>query len=277
MSIYEQPSNIFRKNIVFGTVPIGDPGDASLNLIHHLNNADIILVETHSQFSRLVSGIRAFVIKHNFGVILEPRAVIYQYNLMDGFDKINHVNQLILDEAVYNNKKVIVVSDEGYSNFMDPGDFLKEEIIKRGLEFQTLPGPSAIISTVAHSHGLIGEFFFSCDPSVIVPENKITYFTKIKNMNVPTVFTLNPTTARTSFEELKSVFGNDFYVDFSMNLTRPNEEHVRGSFDDAIKYIDSNYDRFHRDTEDDRYTVILFPTEYKQQSIEFDYHKGRDN
>ena len=78
---------LFRKNVVFGTAPIGYSGDISLNLIRHINQADIILAETVVSFYQLVLNVNKFLSQYGFSEIqLTPKAEIYTYTPDDSLE-----------------------------------------------------------------------------------------------------------------------------------------------------------------------------------------------
>jgi 16S rRNA C1402 (ribose-2'-O) methylase RsmI len=250
--------NVFRENIVFGCLPIGNPADLSLNMIAHMANADILIVESHEQFSRLLSEIRSSSLSN--GNNIKTNADIYQYDLDSGADAMKRINRIVMDN--HQNKKILIVSDEGSSIFLEPACTLKMDLIHMNIPYQVISGPNSMVSTVLSADRTINEFYFGCGISAIKRDRRPDIFEKIKALGVPAVFLLTGQDAKESMEDLESVFGNHYHVDFSINLSMTTEEHVRGSFADALNYINKNSERFSRDTETDKYSVIIFPPHY---------------
>ena len=247
--------NVFRENIVFGCLPIGNPADLSFNMVAHLHQADILIVESHEQFSRLLTEFRQSSLSN--GIVLRTNADIYQYDLDSGISAISRINQIVMEN--YLTKKILIVSDEGSSVFLEPACTLKSELSNAEIPFQVISGPNSMVTTLLSSDRSTNEFYFGCGISAIRKDRRSDIFEKIKNLGIPAVFLLTGVESRESIEDLQSAFGNYYYADFSINLSMYTEEHVRGSFTDILNYIDYNSDRFSRDTEVDKYSIIIYP------------------
>lgn len=261
MSIYEPQDSLFQENIVFGTVPLGNPADTSFNLFHHINNADIIIVETITQFSRLISGLRDYLNRIPIGIQVEPRATVYVYNLRHDRDHIKKMNEFFIDEALNKNKKILIVSDEGCSNFLDPGSFLKFFCIERNIPYKTLPGPNAIIATITSAYGPADNFAFSVDSDLIAENEKEKYYGNLKNLGCSIVFTTNPETILESLRDFQKYFGPEYQGEVFINLTRKDESAIRGNFQNLIERIEKNPElvNYFCENENRRYTIMITP------------------
>lgn len=261
MSIYEPQDVLFQENIVFGTVPLGNPADTTFNLYQHINNADIIIVETQSQFSRLLSGLRDYLNRHPMGIQIEPHATIYVYNLRNDRNDIQKMNEFFVTEAQEHNKRILVVSDEGCSNFLDPGSFLKFYCVERNIPFKTLPGPNSIIATITSGYAPVDNFAFSVDSDLIKEEEKERYYGSLKNLGSAVVFTTNPETIMKSLEDFKKYFGPEYQAEIFINLTRKDETAIRGNFNYLINYLKENPQMFNyfNENENRRYTIMVCP------------------
>lgn len=247
--------NVFRENIVFGCVPIGNPADLSLNMIAHIAYADILIVESHEQFSRLLIEVRNTNLSN--GLIIKTNADIYQYDLDSDTGAMTRINQIVIDNC--KEKKILVVSDEGSSIFLEPACTLKANLDNNNIPYQVISGPNSMVTTVLSADRLTNEFYFGCGISAIKKNRRPDVFKKIKDFGVPAVFLLTGQEAKESIEDLQSVFGNDYHADLCINLSMTTEEHVRGSFTQLLNYIDEHKERFSRDTERDKYSIIIFP------------------
>lgn len=261
MSIYEPQDALFKENIVFGTVPLGNPADTTFNLYLHINNADIIIVETQSQFSRLISGLRDYLNRHPMGIQVEPHGIVYTYNLRNERNDIEKMNEFFVKEATENNRRILVVSDEGCSNFLDPGSFLKHYCISRNIPYKTLPGPNSIIATITSSHAPVDNFAFSVDSDLIREEEKFNYYNSLKNLRCSVIFTTNPETMSESLSDFKKYFGEEYTAELFINLTRKNESALRGTFDYLLDYLKQHPQEFNffNENENKRYTIMVSP------------------
>jgi 16S rRNA (cytidine1402-2'-O)-methyltransferase len=244
----------FRKNVVFGTVPIGYPGDISLNLIRHINQADIILVETLVSFYQLILGVNKFLSQFGFSEIqLTPKAKIYAYTPDDNSENKEIINKKIIKE-INSGKKVLVVSEEGYSNYMDPAEFLKITLIINKIEFDTLHGPCMVIATLATSHFVTKDFIFAGNVAWWSDNEIFDRLQTFKNTNMPIIFSFDSNNLKRSLETINTVFP-DYMADFCANLSKPNEAHIRGKLDEIIY----THENILKDNNTDRCTLIIKP------------------
>lgn len=247
--------NIFRQNVVFGTVPIGDPADATLNLIEHIRRADIIVVENHVEFSRLLTHINQSPLSRN--ILVKPKAVIYQFDLHSNAEKRDYIIKELLEKA--KTKKILVVSDEGSSVFLEPGNWLKSELVNNNMGFQILPGPVSAVQSVLSSTSNFDMFAFGSSLAAIPIKNRKRVFDRVLSYGAPTVFLLTAKDSKNCLESIRDYFGNDWTGDFSINLTMTTERHIRGTFDEIISFIDSNPNIFKFDTEHKKFAILILP------------------
>ncbi len=253
----KRDENVFRHNIVFGSVPIGNPADMSINVADHIMEADIILVESHREFSRLITRVNDLTTRFRFD--LQPGAVIYQYQLESPPEKVKEVNRILLEEAK-RGKKILVVSDEGSSVFLEPGVMFKSEVIMNNLPYQVLAGPNAGISSVTNSKFIIREFMFGQSlPSLSIEERK-SLFEKIKLMRIPTVFLLTAVDSKDCIESMIGYFDNDQWsLDYAISLSMKDETHIYGSVSEILEYINNNNEMFLFDNQDKKFAVVIYP------------------
>jgi 16S rRNA C1402 (ribose-2'-O) methylase RsmI len=245
---------LFRKNVVFGTAPIGYSGDISLNLIRHINQADIILAETVVSFYQLVLNVNKFLSQYGFSEIqLTPKAEIYTYTPDDSLEDKKNINEKIMGE-ITKGKKILVVSEEGYSNYMDPAEYLKIKLIANKVEFDTLHGPCMVIATLATSHFAVNDFIFAGNVAWWSDNEIFDRLQTFKNTNMPIIFSFDCQNLKKSLETIDKVFP-DYMADFCANLSKPNEAHIRGKLDEIIH----THESILKDEQTDRYTLIIKP------------------
>lgn len=251
----------FKTNIVFGSLPIGNPADISLNVIEHIMEADVILVESHREFSRLMT--RVNELKLRTVVDLQPGAVIYQFQFENDIEKANEVSETLI-EASQNGKNVFIVSDEGSSVFLEPAQYFKKSLVERKIPYTVLPGPFSGISAITTSDFFIRQFFFGESLPGISQEQRKEVYSRMTKLGMPTVFLLTAVDARWCISELKEYLGDGWVADFQMSLTMENEKHIYGTFSEIIAYIDKNSHLFQKDDQDKKFSVVLYPDENMQ-------------
>lgn len=246
---------LFRKPVVFGTTPLGYPGDMSINLVRHINEADIILTETLISFYQIVLDANKFFAQFGYSSVeVKPRAQIYSYVPDDSNEYKEQVSQKIIDAVINHGKKVLVLSEEGYSNYMDPAEFLKNDLIKNQIEFDTLHGPCMVIATIATSFTLANKFIFAGNPQWYGKDEVYHKLLKFKATEMPIVFSFDSHHLEDSLNIIKTVF-QEYFGDFCINLSKPNENHIRGHLDKII----SEYPNALKDPSTDRYTMLISP------------------
>lgn len=250
--------NIFRENIVFGSMPIGDPADISLNAIEHINKADIIVVENHRQFSRLISCLNYLPV--NYRPNMNPQATIYQYNLESNPERANEVMNEIVKIAG-KNVKIFIVSDEGSSVFLEPMSELKSKLMDAGFGYQVLPGPNSVISAVVNGRHNVHEFYFAGNFEHL--PNKEKTFKEVQSLRKPTVFILRAIGLQGFINTISQEFSESWDADFQMNLSMDTETHVYGTFDEIRNFVYTNNSLWDYEEETKKIIITLYPKEYR--------------
>ena len=252
----------FKTNIVFGSLPIGDPADITLNALEHLSAADIILVESHREFSRLITRINELRLRVD--VDLQPSAVIYQHQFESDPARGSEIYNRIIEDADLHNKKVFVVSDEGCSVFLEPAQELKRMLVAKNTPYTVLPGPFSGFSSVINSDFFVRQFFFGESLPAIPKEARLAIYQRMNVMATPTVFLLTAIDAKWCIEELYEHFPENWSMDFQMSLTMKNEKHVYGKPTEILAYIDENDHLFQYDNQEKKFAVLVYPDENLQ-------------
>ncbi len=250
-------SHTYKTNIVFGSMPIGNPMDISVNALEHIMEADILLVESHREFSRYITMLNNLEVRTH--IDLQPGAVIYQYQFESEPGKNDEINSILIHEATANNKKVFVVSDEGQSVFLEPTQSLKYKMIENDIPYTVLPGPFSGIQSVVSSDFFVRQFFFGESLPSISQQGRIDTYKRVIAAGVPAIFLLTAEDSRWCVEELNQYFGADWTADFQMSLTMENESHVYGTLEDILKYIDSVSQLFQYENQEKKFAILLFP------------------
>ena len=130
--------------VVLAATPLGNIGDASPRLVELLRTADIVAAEDTRRLRRLTSSL---------GIEIAGRVVSY----FEGNEK-DRARELI-DEAV-GGACIAVVTDAGMPSVSDPGYRIVAEAAARGIAVTALPGPSAVLTALAHSGLAVDRFCF---------------------------------------------------------------------------------------------------------------------
>ena len=253
-------NNIFRENIVFGSVPIGDPADISLSAIEHIQTADVLLVENHRQFSRLINAINYLDINHRPNI--NPRGIVLQYNLESDLEHVEEMKNVLM-EFVKNNKKIFAISDEGSSVFLEPMSEFKSILIEKDIPYQVLSGPNSVISAVVNGKRNVHAFYFAGNYQHLSDKEKT--FKEVQALNKPTVFILKSQGLESVIKELSDEFDRFWEADFQMNLSMDTEFHLDGEFDKILEFVYTNKSLWKQEDEIQKIIITLYPRGYSAE------------
>lgn len=253
-------NNIFRKNIVFGSLPIGDPADISLSAIEHIKTADVILVENHRQFSRLINAVNYLNVEERPNI--NPRGIILQYNLESDPEHVIEMKNVLV-EHVKNRRKIFAVSDEGSSVFLEPMSQFKSMLVEMEVPYQVLSGPNSVISAVVNGKRNVHSFYFAGNFQHLSDKKKT--FEEIRLLNKPTVIILKSKGLEKVIKEISDNFSNDWEADFQMNLSMDTEFHLDGEFDKILEFVYTNKSLWQQEDEVQKIIITLYPRGYSAE------------
>ncbi|MES2591034.1 MAG: 16S rRNA (cytidine(1402)-2'-O)-methyltransferase [Bacteroidota bacterium] len=197
--------------------PIGNLEDITLRAIRVLKEVDLILAEDTRK-----SG---FLLKHLN--ITKKMYAHHQHN--------EHKTAEMIADRIANGESVALITDAGTPAISDPGFFLVRECIKKGIEVECLPGPTAFVPALVNS-GLPSDSF--CFEGFL-PQKKGRQ-TKIKSLlNEPRtmVFYESPHRLIKALEQFIEFFGAERKASVSRELTKIYEETKRGTLQEILDYF----------------------------------------
>ena len=198
--------------LVFAATPMGNVGDASSRLIAAIQQADVIAAEDTRKFMNLCSrlGIR------------------YDAKLVSNFEanEAGRVEQLL--DSVAAGNRVLVVSDAGMPQVSDPGYRLAVAAIESGIDYQVLPGPSAVLTALLLS-GLPADRF--CFEGFLPRKSgdRVRALTQLVHERRTMIFFEAPHRLAKTLNDMAEVFGPDRNAAVAREMTKTYEEVIRGS------------------------------------------------
>lgn len=197
--------------------PIGNLKDITLRALETLENADIIAAEDTRQTLKLL----------NHFNIKKSLYSYHQHNEQGQSDNI--ITKL--SEGL----NIALVSDAGTPGISDPGSVIVAKCIDKGIDFEVLPGATAITTAVVYSGLDTTKFLFrgflpreNKDRKVIVDE--------VINSKETLVFYEAPHRLLDTLNYLNNSLGNR-KIAVCRELTKLHEEIVRGSIEDCINHF----------------------------------------
>jgi len=202
------------------STPIGNLEDITYRAVRILGESDIIVCEDTRQTIKLLSHYH-----------------IPQKSLLPFYEEIEERETPKILEAVRSGQKVALVSDSGTPLISDPGYKLVRACIQEGLDVESIPGPTALLSALTVSGLPPDKFVFLGYP----PEKqgkRLGLFTdlneSLRTINCTVIFYVSPYKLLKDLSDLEDVFG-DISIVLVRELTKIYCELWRGKISEASK------------------------------------------
>ena len=197
--------------------PIGNLEDITLRAIRILKEVDLILAEDTRTSGNLL---------HHLD-ISKPMTAFHIRNEHQVVERIA--------DRITAGETMALVTDAGTPAISDPGFLLVRECVKRGIEVECLPGPTAFVPALVNS-GLPAEKFIF---EGFLPHKKgrQTKLQAVAEYAYTTIFYESPFRLLKTLQQLAEVCGAERQVCVSRELTKMHEENVRGTLTDVIAHF----------------------------------------
>lgn len=202
--------------------PIGNLDDISFRAVETLRNVDFIACEDTRHTIKLLN-------KYEIKNTLIP---YHDHN------KIKKTPVLI--EKLKKGQSMALVSDAGTPSISDPGFYLIREAIKNDIELSPIPGPTALISAVTASGLEIDRFVF--EGYLPRKKGRTKRLKELAEYRVTIVIFEGPHRVIKTLNDLREYLG-DRKAAIGREMTKMNEEFLRGSLSELIAHYDSRKPR----------------------------------
>jgi 16S rRNA (cytidine1402-2'-O)-methyltransferase len=203
--------------------PIGNLKDITLRALETLREVDIVAAEDTRQTLKLLNH-------------FEIKKTLISYHKFNEQDKSNKIIDLLFE-----GKSVAVVSDAGTPGISDPGSVIVSKCIEENIDFEVLPGATAITTALVYSGLDTTKFLFR---GFLPRENKerkrIT--DELLKSRETLIFYEAPHRLLDTLSFLFETFG-DRKIAVCRELTKIYEEIYRGTLEEAIEYFVRNKPR----------------------------------
>ena len=197
--------------LVLAATPIGDPRDAAPRLAHELLGADVVAAEDTRRLRRLLG---------ELGVVPRGRVISYHEH-----NEAARTPDLVA--RLVQGDRVVVVTDAGMPSVSDPGYRLVVAAVAAGIRVTCVPGPSAVLMSLAVSGLPVDRFCFEGFLPRKQGERSRT-LTDLASERRTMVFFEAPHRLAVSLEAMASVFGAEREAAVCRELTKTWEEVRRG-------------------------------------------------
>ena len=195
--------------------PIGNLDDITIRATQLLNEVDLILAEDTRR----------------------TKILLDRYKIQNKLSSYHAFNEhKILDRIIgelKQNKKIALVTDAGTPGISDPGFLLVRRCIEEQIEIECLPGPTAFVPALVSSGLPCDRFVFEGFLPVKKGRNK--RLNELVEEKRTMIFYESPQRIARTLGELSEVFGPDRRASFSRELTKIQEETIRGSLEELAE------------------------------------------
>ncbi len=189
--------------------PIGNLDDITLRAIRVLSEADVVLAE-----DTRTSG---FLLRH-----LGLDKKLWSHHKFN-----EHAAVQAVADTIAGGQTVALVSDAGTPGISDPGFLLVRTCLERGLEVETLPGPTAFVPALINS-GFPADRF--CFEGFLPPKKgRSKRLQALAEESRTMIFYESPYRLVKTLGELAALLGPGREASVSRELTKKFEENVRGT------------------------------------------------
>ena len=195
--------------------PIGNLEDMSFRAIKTLREVDFIAAEDTRVTLKLL----------NHFDIKKPMISYYEHNKRERGE--------IICNRILEGETCALVSDAGMPAISDPGEDLVRLCEKKNIDVKVVPGPSALISSIAISGLATGRFTFEGFLSTN-KKNRLNHLEGLKNEQRTMIFYEAPHKLIYTLEDLLKIIGNR-KIAIARELTKIHEEILRTDIEEAIK------------------------------------------
>ena len=197
--------------------PVGNLGDITLRAIEVLKDVDIVLAEDSRKSGFLLKQFQ----------ISKPVQSHHKFN--------EHKTLESIVERILGGTTFALVTDAGTPGISDPGFLLVRACIEKGIEVETLPGPTAFVPALVNSGLPCDRFVFEG----FLPQKKGRQkrLTELSHQTRTMVLYESPYRLVKTLTQLAEFFGPERKGSVSRELTKVHEETVRGTLQELALHF----------------------------------------
>lgn len=201
--------------------PLGNPDDLSPRARSILESVDYIAAEDTRRAARLLSAV---------GIGNE----LISYYEQNAEEK----DEQILNDLLWNEKSVAVISDAGTPCISDPGAGLVQKAIERNIKVVSVPGPSAILTALSASGLDPSRFVFV---GFIPPKGRKRddFITEMAREKLTVIFFESPHRLSRSLADLEKQGLGERRLTIARELTKEYEEFLYLDVMSALRYYET--------------------------------------
>ena len=219
-----EKNKVEKSTLYLVGTPIGNLADMSERAKKVLSEVDFIAAEDTRNSLKLLGcyGIHAELVSY------------HEHNRRESGEKI--VARLLMGESC------AIITDAGMPAISDPGEDLVRLCSESGIAVRVVPGPSACVSALALSGLPTQRFAFEGFLPAVKGERK-KRLENVKNDDRTMIFYEAPHKLRATLSDMAEIFGVDRKMSLCRELTKLNEETIRMTLGESVKYYEEREPR----------------------------------
>jgi len=223
--------------VLLGT-EIGNPFDITPRVLDAILTADYVVCEHENSFKQLCDSLS-----------ISPKGVIYPYDDFSDQENEGIENLKWLFDEIKLGLNTIMIADQGMPMIMDPGDHIIKEAIKSNIVVSVFPGPDAPVTALNISGLNAWDFtFIGSLPHDFKIQEDIFY--KLIYDNKTNIYFDKDHNLMSNLTHLSKVIGEHRKIAVCFNMTRNDENIIRGTIKEVTEYLLQNgYDKPRQDAE----------------------------
>lgn len=199
--------------------PIGNLKDITLRALEILKEVDVVAAEDTRQSLKLLNH-------------FEIKKTLISYHQHNEQGKSNEIIDRLKE-----GQNIAIVTDAGTPGISDPGAVIVQKCIQEEINFEVLPGATAITTALVYSGLDTTKFIFRGFIPRETKERKVL-LDEIKDRKESIIFYESPHRLLSTLSLLLETFGNR-KIAVCRELTKLHEEVVRGNLEDVISIFES--------------------------------------
>lgn len=196
--------------------PIGNLSDITYRAIEVLKKVDLILAEDTRHTRKLLDHYK----------VSTPVKSHHKFN--------EHRDVESICSRILAGTAVALVSDAGTPGVSDPGFLLVRNCVNKGIELETLPGPTAFLPALVNSGLPCDRFCF--EGFLPVKKGRTTRISSLASEKRTMIFYESPFRLVKTLDDLSLAFGPERKASVSRELTKIHEETTRGTLKEISEY-----------------------------------------
>ena len=194
--------------------PIGNLEDITLRALRILQDADLILAED----------------TRKTGILLRNHNIVKKTLSHHKFNEHRYAEQLA--ERIRDGEVMALVSEAGTPGISDPGYLLIRECIRKQVEVECLPGPTAFVPALVASGLPSDRFVF--EGFLPAKKGRQKRLDELHRENRTIILYESPHRVRKCLQQLMEVFGTERPACLARELSKIHEEFIRGTLEDIL-------------------------------------------